>query len=180
MHHEFQTDNFLDSFVGVWKRVTTEPRAFFQDMPLSGGLQNPLLFLVACLVVSALGFLVIGPRHFALWFLAIGIVRSFVGAAVLMVIARQLFGGAGDYEATYRAVAYASAPAALLWLPLVRPLVALYGLFLLIVGLERTQGFDTVKAVLTLLLAAVVLFALGWMLGVTHGWMPLRLMRGEC
>jgi hypothetical protein len=98
-----------------------------------------------------------------------------------MAIARQLFGGAGDYEATYRAVAYASAPAALLWLPLVKPLVALYSLYLLIVGLERAQGFDTVKAVLTVLLAAVVLVAVGWMLGLTHGWMPMRMMmRGEC
>lgn len=181
MHHEFQIENFVDSFVGVWRRVTTEPRSFFQDMPLSGGLQGPLVFLVVCLAVSALGFLVIGPRGLALWFIVAGVLRSFVGAAILMVIARQLFAGAGDYEATYRVVAYASAPVALLWIPFIRPLVTLYSLFLLIIGLERAQGYDAVKSVLTLLLSAIALVTLGWVLGIPHGGLPLAtMMRGGC
>jgi hypothetical protein len=178
MHHEFQTDNPFDSFAGVWRRVTTEPRGFFQDMPVSGGLQNPLLFMTICLALGSLGFLLVGPRWLALWFLIGGIVRSFVAAAILMAIARQLFAGVGDYEATYRAVAYASAPAALLWIPLVRPLVALYGLFLVIVGLERVHGFDAVKSVLTVLLGLIVVGAIGWMLGGCCGWLPMRMMRG--
>jgi hypothetical protein len=183
MHHEFQTDNPLDSFIGVWRRVVTEPRSFFQDMPVSGGLQQPVLFLLICLAISSLGFLVLGPRPLAFWFLVIGLVRSFVGALVLVLIARNIFSGGGDYEATYRAVAYASAPAALLWVPFIRPLVGLYTLFLLIIGLERVQGFDAVKSVLTLLLAALTLFVLGWVLGI-YGWLMPMLMpligRGAC
>ena len=183
MHHEFQTEKPLDSFVGVWRRVITEPRSFFQDMPVSGGLQQPLLFLLICLAISSLGFLVLGPRPLALWFLVIGLVRSFIGALVLMLIARNIFAGVGDYEATYRAFAYASAPVALLWVPFIRPLVALYSLFLLIIGLERVQGFDAVKSVLTLLLATITLFVLAWVLGI-YAWMMPMLMpligRGSC
>jgi hypothetical protein len=89
-----------------------------------------------------------------------------------MVIAQQLFGGTGDYEATFRAVAYASAPVALIWIPFIRPLVGLYVLFLVIVGLERMHAFDATKAVLTVLLSALVLGAVVWMLGWHHWWMP--------
>ena len=176
MHHEFQTERPFDSFVGVWRRVMTEPRSFFQDMPVGGGLQQPLLFLTICLAISAIGFLVIGPRGFAIWFILIALVRSFVAALVLMLIARQIFGGVGDYEATYRAVAYAGAPVALLWLPLIRSLVLLYVLFLLIIGLERVQGFDAVKSVLTLFLAAVAMLAIGWAVGMSFGWLPMPLV----
>ena len=178
MHHEFQTDNFADSFIGVWRRVITEPRAFFQDMPLSGGMQNPLIFLTISLAISALGFLIIGPRGFALWFVPAGLIRSLLGALVLMVVARQLFGGTGDYEATYRAVAYAGAPLALLWLPLVKPLVGLASLFLVILGLERVHGFDAVKSAVTVLLGLLVLAAVGRIIGPSFGhWLAIPLAR---
>jgi hypothetical protein len=178
MHHEFQTDNPFNSFIGVWKRVTTEPRSFFQEMPVSGGLQNPLLFTTVSLAFGSLGFLIFGPRGLALWFLIGGIVRGFVAAAILMVVARQMFGGAGDYQATYRVLAYASAPVALLWIPLVSPLIAIYGLFLVVVGLERVHSFDAVKSVLTVLLGVVVLAAIGWCLGRACCWTPMAMMRG--
>ena len=179
MHHEFQTENFFESFIGVWKRVTTEPRRFFEEMPVSGGLQNPLLFLLACLATCALGFLIVGPRSLALWIIVIGLVRAFVGALVLMLIARQMFGGVGDYEATFRGVAYASAPVALLWIPFIRPLIGVYALFLVILGLERVHAFDTVKAALTVLLSAIVLAAVAWILGWPHLWMAGQ-MFGRC
>lgn len=168
MHEEFRTEQFAESFVGVWKRVVTDPRGFFQDMPIRGGIQAPLLFLVGCLVVAALGYLVIGPRGFGLSLVFWGSVRSFLCAAVFLLVARQIFSGAADFEATYRVVAYASAPMAFMFLPLVGGLAFLYTLFLVIVGLERVNGFDAVKSVLTVLLATIVIVALGWALGL-HG-----------
>src|SRR5436190_1765502 len=114
MHEEFRTEQFAESFIGVWKRVVTDPRGFFQDMPIRGGIQSPLLFLVACLVLAALGYLVVGPRGFGLSLVLSGTARSFLYAAVFMVIARHIFSGNGDYEAHYRVVAYATAPMALM------------------------------------------------------------------
>ncbi len=172
MHQELQTENLFESFTGVWKRVITEPRRFFEEMPVSGGLQRPLVFLLVCLAISAVGFLIFGPRGLALWILVIGVVRAFAGALVLTVVARQIFRGSGDYEATFRAVAYGSAPVALVWLPLVRPLIGLYALFLVIIGLERVQNFDAGKAVLTILLSLAVIVTVVWTLGLWHLWMP--------
>jgi hypothetical protein len=168
MHEEFRTEQFAESFVGVWKRVVTDPRGFFQDMPIRGGIQAPLLFLVGCLVLAALGFLVVGPRGFGLSLVFWGTARSFLYAVVFMLIARQVFSGIADYEAHYRVVAYATAPMALMWVPLVGSLAFLYTLFLVIVGLERINGFDAVKAVLTVLLASLVLLVLGWAFGFHH------------
>jgi hypothetical protein len=172
MHEEFRTEQFAESFVGVWKRVITDPRGFFQDMSTRGGMQAPLLFMVGCLVVAALGFLVVGPRGGGLALVFWGTLRSFLYAAVFMVIARQVFSGGGDYEASYRVVAYATAPVVLLWVPLLGSLTPLYTIFLVIVGLERVHGFDAVKSVLTVLLASIVLLALGWALGLNHHGLP--------
>jgi hypothetical protein len=172
MHQELQTDNLFESFTGVWKRVTTEPRRFFEEMPVSGGLQNPLLFLLICLAITALGFLVIGPRGLAFWIIVLGLVRAFVGAFVLMIVAQQIFRGSGDYEATFRVLAYGSAPVALLWIPIIRPLVIVYTLFLLVIGLERAQNFDATKSVLTMLLSFIAVGTIVWTLGWAHMWLP--------
>jgi hypothetical protein len=171
MHEEFRTEQFAESFMGVWKRIVTDPRGFFQDMPVRGGLQAPLLFLVGCLVIDALGHLIVGPRGFGLRLVLEGMLRSFVYAACFMIIARQIFAGTGDYEGTYRVVAYASAPMALAWLPLIGGLAWIYMIFLVIIGLERVQGFDAVKSVLTVLLASLVIVAVSWALGLHHPWM---------
>ncbi len=168
MHEEFRPEQSAESFIGVWKRVVTDPRGFFQDMPIRGGIQAPLLFLVGCLVCAALGFLVFGPRGFGLSLVFWGTVRSFLYAAVFMLIARHVFSGTGDYEANYRIVAYATAPMALMWVPFVGGLAILYTIFLVIVGMERINGFDAVKSVLTVLLASVVLLAIGWAFGFHH------------
>ena len=95
MHHEFQTDDPVNSFSGVWKRVITEPRAFFQDMPITGGLPAPLGFLAICLGLCALGFLIFGPRGWTLRIIIEGILRSLVYGALLTVVARNLF-ASGD------------------------------------------------------------------------------------
>jgi hypothetical protein len=177
MHEEFRTEQFAESFIGVWKRVVTDPRGFFQDMPTRGGIQAPLLFLVGCLVLAALGFLVVGPRGVGLSLVFWGTVRSFLYAAVFLVIGRHVFSGTGDYEASYRVVAYATAPMVLLWVPWLGGLTLLYTMFLVILGIERVHGFDAVKSVLTVLLASLVVLAVGWSFGLNHHGLPMSCHR---
>jgi hypothetical protein len=168
MHEEFRPDQLADSFIGVWKRVVTDPRGFFQDMPVRGGIQSPLLFLVGCLIAAALGYLIVGPRGFGLGLVFWGTVRSFLYALVFLLVARHVFAGSADYEANYRVVAYATAPMVFMWIPWIGQLTFLYTLFLVIVGLEKVNGFDAVRSVLTVLLASVVLVAVGWAFGLHH------------
>jgi len=151
---EFDRSDFIYSFAQVWKKVMTDPQGFFLAMPLTGGLVNPLLFTASSLALAGVGFVVSGGGvKLALIVLLRGVVRLFISAALLQLIARKLFEGKGDFEATFHACAYAAAPVVLLWVPGIRYLAALYIGYLLIVGLQRVQEFDSVKAVLTIVLA---------------------------
>lgn len=151
---EFDRSDFIYSFGWVWKKVMTDPQGFFLAMPVTGGLVNPLLFAALSLAIAAIGFLVSGGGgKLAALILVGGIVRLFIGTALLLLIAHRLFEGEGDFEATFRACAYAAAPVVFLWVPGVRYLAVLYSGYLVIIGLQRAQKFDSVKATLTVILA---------------------------
>ena len=57
---EFEGAAALEGFPNAWKRVMTDPRAFFAEMPEVGGLQPPLAFLGVTAVINAAGHLVLG------------------------------------------------------------------------------------------------------------------------
>lgn len=163
---EFDRNDFIYSFAQVWKKLMTDPQGFFLAMPLTGGLANPLVFATLCLLIAGIGFLVSGyGLRLSLALILWGIVRLFFGAALLLLIAWKLFEGKGDYEATFRALAYAAAPIVLLWVPIVKYGAALYTAYLLITGLQRAHAFDNVKAVLTVLVTMMVGFFLALSLG---------------
>jgi hypothetical protein len=151
----------LEGLVGTWKRAVTEPHAFFAELPESGGLRDPLLFLVAVAAVNAIGLALTG-----------GGVAGFVGAFVVLVvggvllgalavlIAQNLFDGRGGFEPTFRVVAYAAAPLVVWWVPMLGKLALVYAGYLVVRGLERVQRLDATRAVLTLLISVAILWIL--------------------
>ena len=149
-------------FATTWERIVTAPRAFFAQMPETGGLRDPLVFLAICAGINAVGrgIVALGLRA-AVGSFVLQVAGTFVVAALLVVIAQQLFGGRAGFEATFRAVAYAAAPTVLAWVPRVGILATIYAWFLVMPGLERVQGFDTTKAVLAVLLAILVAVVAG-------------------
>lgn len=95
--------------------VITKPVEFYRAMPATGGLKDPVIFLVVMSLITgiirailaifssigiALGALILTPV-FALIF-------GFVGAAIVFVI-WKLMGSSQNYETAYRCLAYASA-----------------------------------------------------------------------
>ena len=161
---EFEGAAALEGFPNAWKRVMTDPRAFFAEMPEVGGLQPPLAFLGVTAVINAAGHLVLGWGlggflRIVLW----QVLGAFVSAALYVLVAQHLFGGRAGFEATFRVVAYAAAPMVLSWLPWrLGVLAVLYGAYLTIIGLERVHAFDATRAVLTVVIglgATWLLFA---------------------
>jgi len=167
---EFEGRSAVEEFPAVWQRVITDPHAFFADMPETGGLQQPLAFLAICAAIDALGHLLTfaGIPGMVRSFLA-QIVAAFVLAAVLVLIAQNLFGGRAGFEATLRVVAYAWAPLVVAWVPYAGRLALLYAAYLMIRGTERVHAVDTTRAVLTIVLGAGVLWVLG-LAGVAPAW----------
>jgi hypothetical protein len=163
---EFDRKDFITSFGQVWKKVITDPRGFFSAMPLTGGIENPLGFALTCLLIAGLGELLTGRGFGLTLFLIIGgVLRLFIEAGLLLLISRHVFEGTGNYEATFRAVAYATAPVVFQWVPLVGFLAMLYGIYLLFCGLQRAQELSSGKALLTILLAALAGLFLSFLFG---------------
>lgn len=144
-------------FTDTWQRIVTDPRRFFESLSLEGGLQGPLGFAAICIAVGAVEFLIFGGGFRGFFgFLILGLARLFVGSAVILVVAQNLFDGRGDYEATFRAIAYAAAPAVLMGVPVVMYFAALYGAYLAILAIGRAQQIDPPRAFATALSSAIV------------------------
>src|SRR5262249_22485476 len=104
-------------FIETWRRVMSDPRGFFTDMPQVGGLQEPLIFLTAIAGLNALGSLLLGwGLGGAVSAFVSMIVGAFVAAAALTLVAQHLFNGRAGFEPIFRVVAYATAPLVFLWL----------------------------------------------------------------
>jgi hypothetical protein len=149
------------NFVQTWQRVMTDPHGFFAEMPQAGGLAEPAIFLAITAAIDAVGHLILG------WGI-IGMLASFVfhivlagiAAALFTVIAQQLFEGRAGFEPTFRVVAYSAAPLVLAWVPFVGTVAQLYAAYLAMRGIERVHGFDTTRAVLTIVLGVVAIWLL--------------------
>lgn len=163
---EFNPSDPMGSFTDTWTRVMIDPRAFFASLPVEGGLQPPLVFAALCLLVGGIEVLLFGGGLKGLaGAVVFGILRLFVAAAIFSLIAQTLFGGRGDFEATFRVFAYSSAVAVAIGLPVLKFFAALYGIYLAIVGLEKAHSIDAAHAFVallaTMITGAVIVYALG-------------------
>jgi len=101
-------------------KVVTDPAGFYQSMQKSGGLGEPLIFMIALALVSGVLSTILSLFGFGMGgmmvagFMAIILVPifvvifGFVGAAIAYVI-WKLMGSAEDFETAYRCVAYTAA-----------------------------------------------------------------------
>lgn len=162
----------VEGFAATWRRVMTDPRGFFADMPETGGLRAPLTFLAVCAGINALGHLLVlaGVRGMIAVFVG-QLVGAFVAAAVFVLVAQNLFEGRAGFEPTFRVVAYASAPSVFFWIPALGVVAWIYDAYLTMRGLERVHAIDTTRAVLTVVVGLIVLTLLGFALGGRRHWL---------
>ena len=108
-------------------------------------------------------------------FTPIGVVIGlFIGAGIIHLLVMLLVRPNSGFEATFRVGAYASVTQLVSWLSvipilgiLVGLVVALYGLFLCIVGIREVHSTTTGRAALVVLVPIAVIFLLVLLLGVT-------------
>ena len=122
----------LQSIIEKVIRVITQPGEFYRDMAKTGGLVEPLIFVVVMAVATAVFLLVlslVGIGSVGAMGMAMGlgsiilmpiiaVLASFIGAAIMFVI-WKLLGSSEPFEVAYRCVGYASA---------IYPLTAVLGL----------------------------------------------------
>jgi hypothetical protein len=180
---DYDLSNLVGSFVDVVGRVVARPAEFFSGIPRRGNYWPPLIFALICAEVSTIlgGILrlawhpeTVGGVRFqgvAYGFgnLIADVILTPIGAAIgLFVFAAiahllvMLFVGNANsgYEATFRVVCYVSVTSLVNWIPLIGGLLALYGLYLAVVGIREMHATTTGRAALVVLLPIAVIFLL--------------------
>jgi hypothetical protein len=154
------------------KSVILNPVGFYRSMPKSGGLAEPLIFVVVLAVATGLIRAVFGLFHVGVAvsvLAAIGsivlvpvffVIGSFIGAAILFVI-WKLMGSKESFETAYRSAAYMSAispiTTVLGLIPFVGALIAMaWGLYLVVTASVEVHGIKAKTAWLVFgILAAI-------------------------
>jgi hypothetical protein len=180
---EYDLSDPVNSFADVVKRVVLQPSAFFAGLPRQGSFLNPLVFALICteisvLLVGLLGLIDVpgGPNTLIgasgdqgfLEFLG-GLVIAPIAAAVgifltalvthLLVVLVVGAGHAG-FGATFRIISYSSVTSLASWIPLIGWIFSLYRLYLATVGIREMHATSTGKALLVVLLPAILVLVL--------------------
>ena len=169
---------FIDEFIGTWKKVITTPGDFFKEMPTSGGYEAPLKFAVVNYIIAGIGTALVAILIASLLPMAsfwpgsafsfgsalsniiitpiTGIIGLFIIGAILYVCFK-IVGGSGSYEGTVRIMAYASAVNAVSWIPILGWIVGLYAIYLWIVGGTFVHNITTMRSVIAIFIPIVVI-----------------------
>jgi hypothetical protein len=182
---DYDLSNPLESFADTVRRVVLQPVGFFAALPRSGSLLNPLIFALICTVISAIlggilrlagvgeGFVAgyglqvpenqdfgefIGSVIFAPIGGAIGV---FVVAGIAHLLVRLVVGATNSgFGATFRVASYTGVTSLVSWIPIIGGILALYGIYLAVVGIREMHGTTTGKAVLVVLIPVIVVVVL--------------------
>lgn len=165
----------INKVIASAKAVITAPATYFQTMPKSGGLVEPLIFIlvmaVAMGVISAIFSLFSSPVGMmasgfaAIIIIPIGaLIGAFIGAAILFVI-WKLMGSEENYETAFRCLAAITAIypiiAVLSIIPYIGGIVGVvWGTYLLIEASVAVHGRERKTAQIVFgILGALMLFS---------------------
>jgi hypothetical protein len=180
---DYDLSDPVNSFVEVVRRVALQPTTFFAGLPRQGRLLGPLVFALICVEISAV---LVGLLTFidvpggVTWllgargdqgFLAFvgglvlapiaGTVGVFLTALVTHLMVVLLVGsGHSGFGATFRVVSYSSVTSLLGWIPFIGWIFSLYRLYLATVGIRKMHGTTTGRALVVVLLPAVLILFL--------------------
>ena len=193
---EYDLSNPAGSFFDVVGRVVLQPARYFAAMPRRGPLLNPLVFALICMVTSAIlsAVLVLAgvqenpgfnpnpqsalPTVFTPGSAILGVILApifgaiglFIAAAIQQLLVRLVVGtNNSGFGATFRVASYTHVTGLVNWIPIVGPLLSLYGLYLAIVGIRESHGTTTGKAALVILIPFAVVLIITLTLLVAAG-----------
>ena len=90
-----------------------------------------------------------------------GVIGVFVVAVIAHLLVRLVVGATNaGFGATFRVVAYTSVTSLVSWIPFVGGLLALYGIYLAVVGIREMHNTTTGKALVVVLLPVIVIVVL--------------------
>lgn len=189
---DYDLSNPVGSFVDVVRRVVARPAEFFAGMPRRGNYVPPLVFALICIEVSTIlggllrlawhteavgGFRYQGAGYSFGAFVADVILSPigaaiglFIFAAIAHLLVMLFVGGTNSgYEATFRVVCYVSVTSLVNWIPVIGGLLALYGLYLAVVGIREAHQTTTGRAAMVVLLPIGLIILLVLIVAIVAG-----------
>jgi hypothetical protein len=180
---DYNLSDPVGSFVDVARRVALQPAAFFAGVPRQGSLLNPLVFALICIEISVIlvglltfvdvpggitslfgargnqGFLAfLGGLVLAPIAGAVGVVLTALVTHLLVVLV--VGSGHSGFGATFRIIAYSSVTSLVGWIPFIGWIASLYRLYLATVGIREMHRTTTGKALVVVLLPAILILVL--------------------
>ncbi len=182
---DYDLSNPVESFADVVRRVVLQPVAFFAGLPRRGSLLNPLVFALICTEIAAIlggilslagaggafvtgyGFQVPENQGFGEFIGSVilapigGVIGVFVVAGIAHLLVRLVVGATNaGFGATFRVAAYTSVTSLVSWIPFVGGLLALYGIYLAVVGIREMHNTTMGKALVVVVLPVIVIVVL--------------------
>jgi hypothetical protein len=151
----------VKSYLCLAKSVLFTPGIFFSAMPVEGGYVQPGIFLLLSASVFALLQAISKLSPFILITACLSSIAGVLAASGIITLVCRGLGGKGNFQGTFRVLAYSKATLLFAWLALgpipiggIASLV--YGVYLNIVGLEKVQQLRRWQLItITVLLALV-------------------------
>jgi hypothetical protein len=189
---DYDLSNPVGSFADVVRRVVARPAEFFSGIPRRGNYLSPLVFALICIEISTIlggllrlawGVETMGGVRFGgidynfgsfiadIIFAPIGAaIGQFIFAAIAHLLVMLFVGGDNSgYEATFRVVCYISVTSLVNWIPFIGGLLALYALYLAVVGIREIHATTTGRAALVVLLPIALILLLVLILVLVAG-----------
>ena len=162
----------IDDFKNTWLKIMKTPAEFFEQMPTEGGYADPVKFAAISYLIAGIGLTLIslGMGFASIIILPImGVIGLFIGGLIVHIFFK-IVGGQGTYEGTVRILAYIAAGAALSWIPIVGFLVALYMIYMEVIGGAKVHKISTLSSLIAVIvLPAILVIVLIVVLGVALG-----------
>ncbi len=153
------------NFFITWKNVINAPELFFENMPKSGGIVEPLKFAIISYIIGSLGvFFVLflmntrsmanlkSSMSFSILLPIIGVLSLFFMSFIFWIFFK-IVGGKGNYEGTFRQISYSNASAVFL----VMPIALLCSIYLMIVGGKYVHSISKVRSAIAVFLPTVLI-----------------------
>jgi hypothetical protein len=154
----------MANFFITWKKVIISPKLFFENMPKSGSIGEPLKFALISYIIGGLGVFLslflngtdniaglISSMSFSILLLIIGVLSLFIMSFIFWVFFK-IVGGKGNYEGTFRQISYSNAAAVYM----VIPILLLYSIYLMIIGGKYVHRVSNVRSTIAVLLTSVL------------------------
>jgi len=172
MAQYFQTEQWLDSYIGTARDIITKPAEFFDTLPKAEGYGPSLMFFTITLAIPLLVYALmsLGMALLAapvVWLLSV--VMTWIWAWYLGWAVRTFVKQPLDTVNAFQICAYANVPMLLSWVPLVGIVVTIWTIVLEWMALTRSCNASSGAALAILLIPLLIVGISGAILAVLIG-----------